>query len=1463
MRFQAYHKGLIVAFALICLSLVGLHRTHASTIEKANLVSEDSTSAARVAQNLGLTHDEVTWIRAHPVITFGGGLLPPFHFQGKADSPIGISLDYLKRIGKILGMEFRFVTEDWKKIQDQARNKEIDGITAIYKNEKRLSFLNFTVPYADNDYAIVMRKSSPPVSSYHGLINKKIAAVKGSYGQGVLRKNYPKIKLQTYADYKEVLKALLSGDVDAAVGPLPVLSWFMDKMFVSNLTVTGLPAETKKIVRIGIRKDWPQFISILNKAMGSVTAEQFRTIAHKWVKLDLKPRPDPFQETQVFLTEDEKQWLKAHPVITFGGGLFPPFEFLDDQGTPIGISQDYLKLIGKKLGMEFRFVSDEWKNLLNDVRHKKLDGITGIYKNELRAEYIHFSIPYAENNYAIVMRRSSPPVSSYQGLANMRVATIKKSLGEEFIRNNHPQIRLYTQYANYEEVLNALVTGEVEAVVGPLPVLSWFMDKLFISDLIVTGLTPETKTAVRIGIRKDWPEFVTILNKTMVTIPKSQLRSIFNKWVKVDLTPLQEELVLSAGEKQWLKTHPVIRVGSDPSWAPMEFATKDGKAQGIAIDYLRIVEKRLGIHFQIVSAKPWHKLMEDAKAGKIDMLSCAAQTPEREKFLSFTSPYLTSSIVIFSRPDMPYVGGLEELNDKKVVVIESDAIHETIAQEYPGIHLVTAPDIDKAISMLDKEVVAFIGSPINTSYYIMEHGESMIKVVGETPLKYELAMASRSDWPVFSDILQKALDSIGTEERTRIYRKWISVSRERDFDYTLLWKISGGALAVVCLFLFWNRRLKSEVDRQTATIKQNEIFLHNLLDAIPTPVYYKDVEGRYLGINRASEEFYGLAADKIVGKTVFDVQPSDVANFSHEKDVELLESGKEQRFEYQIRQDNNDVKDYIVHKAVFADTQGAVSGLIGTILDISELKQAEKALRGNEARLQVIFDNAPAVMLLLNEDREILKINQVGLTSSGRSLDRLKGLLICEIFNCVLASQYAENRSNVCLTCEIHKAVEKTFETNKNFNKVEVRLKKETDGKTRDQVFLVSTNLVSTQSPKEVLVTLYDITEIKSLETQLRQVQKMEAIGTLAGGIAHDFNNILSAILGYGELVKDYLKNEKTAYKMQEQVLSAVGRAKDLVNQILLFSRQTETEIGPVQPHLIVKEALKLLRASIPSTIDIKQNIPAEGPCIIADPTQIHQVVMNLCTNAFHAMQEDGGTLSINLTHMDVMEGDDFHRQMGFKIGGYLKMEISDTGSGMTASTLEKIFDPYFTTKSKGQGTGLGLSVVHGIVKTSGGYIKAYSEPQKGTTFHVYFPSVDNSADVTRHKGEKKLPTGNARICLVDDDLPILEMTQFMLEKLGYKVICFDKAKNALLAFQGKTAQFDLLITDLTMPEMTGVELTKQIHLICPDIPVILCTGFSELINENQAREIGIGQLLTKPILRSDLAYAIHNALSC
>ena len=636
-----------------------------------------------------------------------------------------------------------------------------------------------------------------------------------------------------------------------------------------------------------------------------------------------------------------------------------------------------------------------------------------------------------------------------------------------------------------------------------------------------------------------------------------------------------------------------------------------------------------------------------------------------------------------------------------------------------------------------------------------------------------------------------------------------------------------------------------------AALKESEERYRLLSDNVRDVIWTRDMNLRLTFVSPSIMEQQGFTIEEAMTRTPEETWPPDSLNLLQKALVEEMEVEKKEKkdlsrsrtIEVEVKCKDGSTIWTEAKMSFLRDQNGRPTGIIGVTRDISERKQVEEALRRSEEKYRTVLEANPDPVVVYDMKGKVIYFNPAFTRVFGWTLAERLGKKM-DVFVPEEALRETKMMIEKVLTGERFFNIE-TRRYNKNGETIPVSISgaiyKDKNG-----------------NPIGSVINLRDISLQKKLEAQLQQAQKMEAIGTMAGGIAHDFNNILSSVIGYTELTLDSEKKGTFQYKNLQEVLSAGNRARDLVKQILTFSRQVDHEQKPIQLKPQIKEALKMIRASIPSTIEIDQNLQSDE-LIMADPTQIHQILMNLCANAAHAMENNGGRLTVSLMDAD-LDSEFISGHPNLKPGSYINLIISDTGHGISPDVMEKIFDPFFTTKEKGKGTGLGLSVVHGIVRSCGGEIFAYSEPGKGSTFKICLPVIKGRFKL-EESAEKPIPTGVERILFIDDEPVIMEMGKQILESLGYDVVARNSSIEALELFKEKKDNFDLVITDMTMPHITGEKLAEKLMQIRPDIPVILCTGFSSMIDERKALGMGIRAFITKPVLKREIAEAIREVL--
>ncbi|MCU7864057.1 MAG: transporter substrate-binding domain-containing protein [Candidatus Thiodiazotropha sp. (ex Lucinoma borealis)] len=687
------------------------------------------------------------------------------------------------------------------------------------------------------------------------------------------------------------------------------------------------------------------------------------------------------------LSQEQQKWLELHSVIRLGVDPdFAPYEFVSDNGQYSGIAADYLDLIAERLGVEFYVVPGlSWVEAESLGREKKLDLHPILTNTEERRKTLLFTHPYVRDPYAIITRDDGPEFSSEADLAGVRVALVRKYSATELLLKHQPQ--LIPVYVDTElEGLETVVSGEAAAIVGHLGSQAGLIRQNNLVNLKVSALTEFKTKGMSIAVRNDWPIFRDILDLTLESITHEEHREIRQRWIKIE--GLKEapsaSVDLTAQERQWLQQHPVIKVAIDPAWAPVEFVDDQGQFEGISSDYLNRLEEMLNVRFEPATNLSWQEAVAAVKRGELAMFSAVRSTPERQTYLDFTPQYASTPIVIFGGQETPYIGDLEKLTGKKIVVVNGYAIHELLQLNHPEIKLETTANVTDALQrLLSGETDAFVGNILTTSFYLRQLGLTQIKVVGETPYRNDLHMAVRKEFAPLATILSKALQAIPAAEKDAIYRRWISVKYEYSFDYALIWRYLLVAMILFTSVLLWNLTLRRKViERNAQFLESQERFLI-LFENAPEVILVLDSDSQhFVEVNKNAERLFRMNRQVLLDCNLLDLCPERQPDGSMSKkriltSIKAALEGRSQVLECQLQRATGEL--------VLCEIRLVLMPASGhqqvrcSIIDISARKQAEEDLQ----LVAGVFDNTAEGILIADNDTRIVRVNRAFTTVTG------------------------------------------------------------------------------------------------------------------------------------------------------------------------------------------------------------------------------------------------------------------------------------------------------------------------------------------------------------------------------------------------------------------------------------------------------------------------------------------------
>ena len=1120
------------------------------------------------------------------------------------------------------------------------------------------------------------------------------------------------------------------------------------------------------------------------------------------------------------LTTEERQWLNEHPDITLGGiEGFEPFLITHPDGSYAGMLVDLLNIINERLDTNFKVTADSWPKIISKIQKKEIDGALSTYID--RAIKLGF-LPTKENLFSTptIYTMDNGP-SKITGLDDLKGKTIciqeNSYILKSIIAPIKDEIQLIEGVSDIEN-LKLVFEGKADACIA------YSGSNYLINKYNLTGLKPALLLTNQreysvMSIRPDYPELVTIINKALHTITEQEYLDLISKWSKIDIDKIN--ILLTDEEGKWLSEHNTIKVACDSHWNPIEFRNKNGEFMGASIEYLKEIEKILGISFDICREDNWQKIMSEAKANQVDMFACISETQDSREYLSFSKPYLNLPIAIFAQDNKSYIGSLKELEGKHVAVVDKYATEEWLQKNYPKIILIPVKNTEEGVSTLQRnDTFAFIGNLVTTGYYISQNRITDIKVIGNTPYENKLSMAVREDWPIFIGIIEKALNAIPQDRKDSIYNKWLAskVRYEQEIDYSRLWQTIAIAGAIILGVITWNYKLGRAVRQRTQELSSSEAKFRTLVSNIPGISYrcINDKEWTMVFISSEVETITGYPADDFIYNnarsyaSIIYPEDSEYVYSTIEKAVNANESFK---IEYRIIDSHGQIRWVVERGRGIYDSNNNIKWIDGAIFDITEQKLTEQEIKKAEAKFRLLYEATNDGVILLTPN---------GITESNNKFFEMTGLETKEqligMHPADLSPQeQPDGRNSLDAANEyLETAIREgsvRFEflhvrqDNGNTFTLDVLLTSmEIEG---EKVIQASVRDITERKKSEDLIKNYNAElerevnnqtiELKKATSQLIESEKMATIGQIAANVAHEINTPLGAIGSSSRIMQknfeELIENIDTEYKIYKEHETII---KELISRIMstntdispkqmrelkeeiiiklsnegisdpevaasfltgikitddyewymsLFTEKNRTEImnyiqkianifhgyniidTAIQqssrvvnalreysyPELKQNKVLTDITKTLETSITLFNNKIKHGIELKLDygkvtqiqchPHELSQVWSNIISNAIQAM-ENNGKLSISVK----------------QVNNNIEVAISDSGPGIPNVIKEHIFEPLFTTKNKGEGTGLGLDITKRIVDRHNGSITFETEEGIGTTFIVTLP---------------------------------------------------------------------------------------------------------------------------------------------
>ncbi|MFW1677307.1 transporter substrate-binding domain-containing protein [Pontibacter sp. JAM-7] len=784
-----------------------------------------STAAAVTAKpTTGITLDlspaEQQWIAEHPVVRVAfDGNYAPYSFLDDDGQFAGVTTDITRELFKRAGITLKVYPDgQWNNLYNAALKRDVDVIATLVKRPGREAWFNFSRPYLSlSQYIITRKQSLHEFNSRRDLADRRVAMVSGYSMAEVVLQEYPDIEPVFVDTLEAALKAVDQGSADATIADIGMAHQLVRQNNLDNLAYAILYSADQSRQAFGVRNDWPELVSILNKALATLQDQELLNIYARWTLPDIPQISNNLFGLAPRFSEFQKLWLEKQPAIKVGVmQSWPPINYLNSRGEADGIGADYLREVNRMLGGKLTPVYGDWQQLYEDFEQGKVDVLMDLTPTAERTRQFLFSRPYLDIPHALVARKDSPLLHSEADLKGKTLALEEGFGNVKYFKTQLPSVALKL-FPTTRDALNAVSRGDADAYAGNRAVAMHIISRELISNLRIHNDLQKEGSVLAFGVRKDLPMLADLINQALASITPQVRERINLRWIGIGKSFVEANL--TAKEQAWLAAHPVIKLASDMSWPPYESIDKSGNYQGVAADYISLLETRLGIKFETSPALPWKQITEMVQDRQLDLFPAAMKTPQRLTYADFTRPYIYSPMVIVTRKEVGYIEDLAALGDKPIAIEAGYASYDLLNKSPLQLNLQPHPDsLTAMLAVSSGEAYAYVGNIATLGQLMQQSGITNLKVSGQTPYQFELAMGVRNDWPELTSILQKTLDSITAEEKHAILRKWMDINLEPELDLTYLWYIAVTAIVIAIVSLLWNFSLNRKVRHRTAQL---------------------------------------------------------------------------------------------------------------------------------------------------------------------------------------------------------------------------------------------------------------------------------------------------------------------------------------------------------------------------------------------------------------------------------------------------------------------------------------------------------------------------------------------------------------------------------------------------------------------------------------------------------------------